>query len=111
MSVVPQLTAKIVREAPFANGSSYYVMEGRSRRSLRGFGVRVYRTKKEYVVRFRGKPHTIGRTDLIPLQLAREEARKLLLGLLRGKAIAFSRKTLEDLASDYQRRCPLAAPA
>ena len=43
-------------------------------------------------------------THISDAQLAREEARKLLLGLLRGKAIAFSRKTLEDLASDYLRR-------
>jgi hypothetical protein len=56
------------------------------------------------VVRYRGKPHTIGRTDLIPLRVAREEARKLLLGLLRGPQLAFSRKTMEDLASDYLRR-------
>ncbi len=104
MAIVPKLTAKIVREAPFATGSSYYLMEGRSRRSLRGFGIRVYRTKKEYVVRYRGKPHTIGRTDLIPLRVAREEARKLLLGLLHGKQLAFSRKTMEDLAADYLRR-------
>lgn len=47
MSVVRKLTAKIIREAPLAEGSSYYVMEGRSRSSLRGFGIRVYRTKKE----------------------------------------------------------------
>ncbi len=73
--VVPQLTPRIVQEAPFAGKSSYYVMEGRSRRSLRGFGIRVYKTKKEYVVRFRGRPHHIGRTDLIPLSVAREEAR------------------------------------
>ena len=104
MAIVPKLTAKIVREAQFATGSSYYLMEGRSRRSLRGFGIRVYRTKKEYVVRYRGKPHTIGRTDLIPLRVAREEARKLLLGLLRGPQLAFSRKTMEELASDCLRR-------
>ena len=104
MAIVPKLTARIVREVPLATGSSYYVMEGRSRRSLRGFGVRVYRTKKEYVVRYRGKPHTIGRTDLIPPRVAREEARKLPLGLLRGKQLAFSRKTMEELASDYLRR-------
>lgn len=104
MSVVSKLTAKIVRETPFAAGSSYYVMEGRGRRSLRGFGIRVYRTKKEFVVRYRGKPYSIGRTDLIPLPVAREEARKLLLALLRGEEIRFSRKTMEDLRSDYLRR-------
>ncbi len=104
MPIVPQLTAKIVREARFANGSSYYVMEGKSRRSLRGFGIRVFRTKKEYVVRYRGKPYPLGRTDLIPLQTAREEARKLLLGLLRGQQLAFSRKTVEELSAEYLRR-------
>ena len=60
MAIVSRLTAKTVRQAPFAHGNSYYIMEGRSRRSLRGFGIRVYRTKKEYVVRFRGNPHHIG---------------------------------------------------
>ncbi len=104
MAIVPRLTRKLIDRAAFAAKNPYYIMEGGSPRSLRGFGVRVHRSQKHYVVRFRRKPHFIGRTDVLPLSSAREKARALLLQLLDGKDPAPARYTVETLSRQYQRR-------
>jgi len=92
---VKRLTRTIVDEAaPLASGS-YYLMD----ESLPGFGVRVYPTRKVWVVRFRKQPHQLASVALLPLETARREARDLLLRLSRGELVrsASPVETVADL--------------
>lgn len=102
----PRLTRRIIADAPFTDRAtrSYYLMEAGGRDSLRGFGVRVHRQTKVYVVRRRREPHVLGRVDIVPLEEARERARRLLLDLLDDRhqpARAGRRKTIAELAQIY----------
>ena len=57
MATVPRLTQRVVERAPLAERNPYYIMEGGSPSSLRGLGLRIHRSEKQYVVRFRRKPY------------------------------------------------------
>lgn len=102
--LVKKLTAREAERAPLATDSSYYIMEAGAPESLVGFGVRVGRRYKHYVVRFRRVPYKIGRVDLVPIEAAREAARKKLLQLVGGEQIVSGERTLRQLRDAYQER-------
>jgi integrase len=103
MPRVLKLTRRVIEgliHPPSATGN-YYVMEAGGRDSLRGFGVRVFHAGILYVVRWRGKPYTLGRVDHLPIETAREMARVKINELIQGvekPAVAGRRKTVAELA-------------
>lgn len=114
--IVPHLTDEIVQDARYTRGSSYFILEsgqhegGRPVRTqngdrpVPGFGVRVHRRHKSYVLRYRGKPHFIGDSHLISLDEARRRARRKHLELLEGPPPAkemAQQKLLRQLYSSY----------
>ena len=101
---IPYLNAKAIRELePAPPHGSYYAMEWSDHRAVRGFGVRVYEQGKVYVVRFRGKPHTIAPVNVISPERAREEARKYLQALrgLQPDATEQGRVSVEVFLNSY----------
>lgn len=105
MPLVPLLTrsmlAKLEPPKGSGPGASYYVLEGGGRGAVSGFGVRVQRGSTSYVVRFRGRPHLLGKIDRLSLEDARELGRVKLLELARDReqpSLAGRRKTLAELA-------------
>lgn len=87
---MPKLTKKLIEEAKGSIEGSTYVWDS----TLPGFGVRINPGKggkKNYIVQYRIRPHrktnmrTIGPVHLMPLDLAREKARKLLLEAYEGR--------------------------
>jgi integrase len=99
--------SKITRRAieglvqPTAPMGNYYLMEAGGRDSLRGFGLRVLHAGIFYVVRWRAKPYTLGRVDVMPIERARELARIKINELVQDRdrpAAAGRRKTVAQLA-------------
>lgn len=95
------LLAKLEPPKGSGPGASYYFLEGGGRGAVGGFGVRVQRRSASYVVRFRGRPHFLGRIDRLRLEDARELGRAKLLELAREReqpSLAGRRKTVAELA-------------
>lgn len=110
--IVPRLTEELVHGLPFAEQNSYYCTEsGRHEdgkpvraqngdRPVPGFGVRIHRSHKSYVVRWQGKPHFLADAHLVSLDEARTRARRKFLELKEGPPPArlmAQQKTLLDL--------------
>ena len=112
--IVPRLTETLIDALPFAGAdepSYYYTETGQSTdgtplraqngdRPVPGFGVRVHRRSKSYVVRHAGTPHFIASFGLISLEEARTRARRKLLEIQEGPPPAREmarQKTLLDL--------------
>lgn len=109
--IVPRLLEEEVQAAPYAEKTSYYLLESGQNRGrpvraqngdqpVPGFGIRVHRRKKVYVLRHQGKTHVLGEVGLISLEEARRRARRKRLEILEGppppEKIA-KRKTIRDL--------------
>ncbi|RAI45334.1 hypothetical protein CH341_04470 [Rhodoplanes roseus] len=81
-----RLTRSGVTNLTLAPGRPYQIFWDEA---LRGFGVRVNPTGKVWVVQYRidgkSRRETIGRVDTVPLDLAREEARKTLARVQLGE--------------------------
>jgi integrase len=72
----------------------------------RGFGVRLNKDTghKAWIVKFRNQPQTIGRVDVMPLDEARDLAKKILGELKKGidrRVIAAAAMTFEQVLTDY----------
>jgi integrase len=89
-----KLSKSSIEALPFAKpGGSYYQMDS----EVPGFGVRVYPTRKVYVVRYRGKPYELGDVRLIKsLEEARSDARKRKMRLEQGEGPAIASLFLEE---------------
>jgi len=62
-----------------------------------GFGVRVYPTRKVYIVRYRGKPYEVGDIRLVKsLEQARSDARRRKMRLEQGEGPAIASLFLEE---------------
>ncbi len=102
--VVKKLTAERIASAAFATGASYYILEHGGRDAVSGFGVRVGRREKTFVLRHRGTPHKIGAADILPIESARRKALELRLRLLGGESIITSKRPLSKLRDEYLTR-------
>ncbi len=102
MPKVPLITRSLLERLEPPKGQTwYYIMEGGGRGSLSGFGVRVHRHAVSYIVRYRRRPHVIGRVDRISLERARELARVKINELVQERhkpVLAGRRKTVAQLA-------------
>lgn len=112
--IVPRLTEELIASLPFATASSFYVTEsGRHEdgspvraqngdRPIAGFGVRVHRASKVYVVRHQGRPHAIGRVDLLSLSEARTRARRKYVEILEGPPPAGDEARVRTVAALWE---------
>lgn len=89
-----KLTKSSIDALPFAKpGGSYYQMDS----EVPGFGVRVYPTRKVYIVRYRGKPYELGDIRLVlSLDQARSDARRRKMRLEQGEGPAITSLFLEE---------------
>lgn len=89
-----KLSKASIEALPFAKpGGSYYQMDS----EVPGFGIRVYPTRKVYIVRYRGKPYEIGDVRLIKsLDEARSDARRRKMRLEQGEGPAIASLFLEE---------------
>lgn len=75
--LVPMISRDLLRRVKLSDRHPYYVME-RGRDALRGFGLRVHRSRVEFGVRHLRRWHHLGWTDLATVEEARSAARDLL---------------------------------
>jgi integrase len=89
-----KLSKSSIEALPFAKpGGSYYQMDS----EVPGFGIRVYPTRKVYIVRYCGKPYEIGDVRLIPsLDQARSDARRRKMRLEQGEGPVIASLFLEE---------------
>ncbi|HYH45842.1 MAG TPA: hypothetical protein VEG34_09155, partial [Thermoanaerobaculia bacterium] len=75
--LVPMISRDLLRRVKLSDRHPYYVME-RGRDALRGFGLRVHRSRVEFGIRHLRRWHHLGWTDLATVEEARSAARDLL---------------------------------
>lgn len=102
--IVSRLTVDHVERASRLESLRGYILEdGTGKGSVAGFGFRLCRRGHSYVVRYGGRTYSLGdrvRSDLMPLEEARELGRRKLLDLIGGPRPAAEeskRRTVQEL--------------